>query len=348
MVQAGSLSIDIVIPNWNGRQMLETCLASLERQSSQGFSVTVIDNGSNDGSVEFVRQRYPNFKLLCFLENQGFSVAVNAGISASDTELVLLLNNDTELDERCIEILLETGAENDAEMFALKMLDFNDRQILDGAGDGVLRGGVGYRLGTMEHDGERYGLRREVFGACGGAAVYRRSLLDRIGLFDEDFFAYLEDVDLNMRAVRGGARCCFLPDARVYHIGSGSSGSKINSFTVKLSTRNNLFVAMKNYSLATWFRFLPAFLVYQLFWLLFVVKKGQLPAYLSGLAAALPHLVKMGRKGLDIRDRSVLSEAEFRAAVIEAERQVLGSIMARRTQYGKGNRALQFYLRIFC
>lgn len=341
-------SVDIVIPNWNGKHMLETCLASLARQTSERFSITIVDNGSTDGSVDYIRQYHPKVNLICFQENRGFSVAVNAGISGSAKPLVLLLNNDTELDEHCIESLLQSSAESEFDMFALKMLDFTERDILDGAGDGVLRGGVGYRIGTMERDGTPYDLKKEVFGACGGAALYRRSLLDRTGLFDEDFFAYLEDVDLNLRAVRKGARCCYLPDAIVYHIGSASSGSKINPFTVKLSTRNNLFVLLKNYSWRTWFRFFPAIVVYQFFWLLFVVKKGQVMPYLAGLAASLPLLVKMYKKGISIRRQSVLSGSDFRASIIRAEKEVVGSIISRRKQHGKSSLALQLYLRIFC
>ena len=201
--------------------------------------------------------------------------------------LVFLLNNDTELAPDCLAELVRAAGQHDDAFFAPKMLSFREREILDGAGEGYLRGGVGYRLGTMERDSEVYSQPRQVFGACGGAALYRRVMLERIGLFDEDFFAYLEDVDLNFRANRAGFSCRYVPSARVYHIGSATTGSKINPFTVRLSTRNNLYLLLKNYPVSMLFRFLPAIVVYQFFWLLFVIKKGQFLSYCSGIIAFL-------------------------------------------------------------
>jgi GT2 family glycosyltransferase len=349
MKDCGSNGVDIVIPNWNGKKMLETCLSSLRRQSVQNFRVTVVDNGSEDNSVAFLKEHYPEVDVVSFPLNRGFSVAVNKGIENGNLPLVLLLNNDTELDERCVEELLkQSTGETGYDMFALKMLSFVQRSILDGAGDGVLRGGVGYRLGTMEKDSPSYNLKKDVFGACAGAALYRRSMFDKIGLFDEDFFAYLEDVDFNMRAVRSGYNCLYIPKAVVYHIGSASSGSKINDFTVKLSTRNNIFVLIKNYSATTFFRFLPALLIYQFFWLVFVIKKRQLFAYISGIFSCLPLIGAMMKKGWRLRKKSILSDSDFREKISRSERTVISSIMNRREQQGKSNKAFTLYLRLLC
>lgn len=341
--------IDIIIPNWNGRALLPTCLGSLQAQRQPGTHVIVVDNGSTDGSVPFIRDAFPWVEVVSLPENRGFSGAVNAGIRAGHRPWIMLLNNDTEVHPDCLRALRErcrTHAE--VAMFALKMCAFDRREMLDGAGDGILRGGVGYRLGTMEIDGPDYALSRDVFGACAGAALYRRDLFERIGLFDEEFFAYLEDVDINLRAARAGASCRYLPEAVVYHIGSASSGSKINSFVVRLSTRNNIFVIAKNYSPALLVRFLPALLVYQLFWLFFVIKKRQFVAYLQGLCQAVVKLPVMIRHRRELAASSRLSERQLAGRIIESERQVVTSIMARRTQQGKGNLALRCYLRIFC
>ncbi len=349
MNEPAESGIDIVIPNWNGRRLLETCLASLEKQTVADFKVTVVDNGSTDGSAAYITDHFPAIDLLQFPANQGFSVAVNRGIKNGCLPLVLLLNNDTELDEHCLEVLLESSAKESAyDMFALKMLAFHQRSVLDGAGDGVLRGGVGYRLGTMEKDSPAYGLKKEVFGACAGAALYRRSLFDRVGLFDEDFFAYLEDVDFNMRAVRYGSRCLYLPEAIVYHIGSASSGSKINNFTVKLSTRNNIFVLVKNYTPKTMLRFLLPIIIYQFFWFIFVIKKKQLPAYLAGIFSSLRLIGRMAKKGGVLKNKSVLSEPAIREKIIASERDVVSSIMCRREQQMKTNKVFQIYLRLLC
>jgi GT2 family glycosyltransferase len=167
-------------------------------------------------------------------------------------------------------------------------------------------------------------------------------------LFDEDFFAYLEDVDFNMRAVRSGYNCLYIPKAVVYHIGSASSGSKINDFTVKLSTRNNIFVLIKNYSATTFFRFLPALLIYQFFWLVFVIKKRQLFAYISGIFSCLPLIGTMMKKGWRLRKKSILSDSGFREKISRSERTVISSIMNRREQQGKSNKAFTLYLRLLC
>jgi len=344
-----SSGIDIVIPNWNGRDMLDICLASLAAQHFSNFTVIVVDNGSEDDSVDFLKTRYPDVRIVAFSENTGFSAAVNAGIEAGNREWVLLLNNDIEMDPSCLQNLIrEAAAEPDYHMFALKMISYHDRGILDGAGDGVLRGGVGYRLGTLEPVHERYDSKKEVFGACGGAALYRRSLFDSIGYFDTDFFAYLEDVDLNMRAVRAGFKCCYIPEAVVYHVGSATTGSKINETTVRLTTRNNMFVLCKNFPWALQLRFLPGILAYQFFWLLFVVKKRQVIAYMKGLCEAFPRMFEMGRRRDCRTNQKRLTNKQFGDIVLASERQVICSIMSRRAGLGKNNMLLKLYLTLLC
>jgi hypothetical protein len=341
--------IDIVIPNWNGRQMLEICLPSLVAQHYPRARIIMVDNGSGDGSVDFVRTCFPDVHVVEFPENRGFSAAVNEGIRTGNNDWVLLLNNDTEMAPDCLDLLMrEVSAEPEYKLFALKMVSFHDRSLLDGAGDGVLRGGVGYRLGTLEPDDEPYNCKKQVFGACGGAALYHRSLFETIGWFDEHFFAYLEDVDLNMRAVRAGFNCCYLPEAVVYHIGSATTGSKINEVTVRLTTRNNLYVICKNYSWTMFFRFLPALLIYQLFWLLFVVKKRQFIAYMSGIFQAFSGLRTVCRRDQRQGGSVRLTDREFGNRIIASEREVVNSIMSRRAGLGKNNLLLRAYLTLFC
>ena len=349
MSETQKSGIDVVIPNWNGRQMLEICLESLVAQSFTDFNIIVVDNGSTDGSTDFVRNNYPQVKIIELSRNYGFSGAVNLGIRHSCQDWVLLLNNDIEMDHHCVEKLTEIiKSEPTQRMFALKMCSFDQRTVLDGAGDGVLRGGVGYRLGTMESDSDKYRLRRNVFGACAGAALYHKSLFHSIGYFDEDFFAYLEDVDFNMRAVRAGFTCGYIPKAVVYHVGSATTGSKINPFTVKLTTRNNIYVICKNFTFLMFLRFFPALLAYQFFWLLFVVKKGQFYSYISGFIASLPKLVAMVKKRRKYEFPGALSVKDFSERIIESERQVIDSIMSRRRAQGKNNKLLRLYLSLFC
>ncbi len=342
------MQIDIIIPNFNGKVFLPACLDSLQRQSYSDFHVIVVDNGSSDGSVEFLHQNYPEVEVLAWDENTGFSAAVNGGIKAGSAPLVFLLNNDTELDESCLERLVSAAKQKkEYDFFATKMLNYQDRTVLDGAGDAFLRGGVGYRIGTMEEDAEYYSNARQVFGACAGAALYRRGFFDELGLFDEDFFAYLEDVDLNLRANSRGKKCWYVPDARVYHIGSATTGSKINPFTVSLSTRNNLCVLVKNYPFSLLFRFTPAICVYQFFWLCFVIKKWQFVAYVKGLIKFFEILPMMlGKRQENLRLQSV-NKKELATIMNRAEEEVIQSIMRRREAKGQSNQLFSFYKRIF-
>jgi GT2 family glycosyltransferase len=340
--------VDVVIPHYNGVDFLATCLRSLFRQSYSAFSVTVVDNGSSDRSLEFIRTNYPAVHIISWPVNKGFSPAVNAGIMAGTAPLVFLINNDTELETDCLQELVQVAvAQPDYDFFAAKMINFHQRHLLDGAGEGFLRGGAGYRLGTMEEDVVFYQQPRRVFGACAGAALYRRELFETIGLFDEDFFAYLEDVDFNVRANSRGKKCFFVPEARVFHIGSATSGSKINPFTVKLSTRNNLNVLVKNYPLSFFFRFFPVLCVYQLFWLAFVIKRRQVPAYLCGVREFFTSLPLMLRKRKEVLAQMTLSPEALARIFARAEQEVVASIMRRRQAQGKTNRFLSFYIFLF-
>lgn len=336
--------IDIVIPNYNGLEVLVPCLQSIADQSHSMVQVIIVDNGSSDGSVEFLAENFPDVQLIALSENTGFSAAVNTGIVAGSSPLIFLLNNDTELEPRCLEQLVhaaDTLAGYD--FFAPKMLSFHERTVLDGAGDGYLRGGAGYRLGTMERDSEVYNRPGPVFGACAGAVLYRRSLFDRVGTFDEDFFAYLEDVDLNLRINRAGLCGYYLPTSVVYHIGSATSGSRINAFTVRLSTRNSLLVLLKNYQLSLLLRQLPVIVIYQFCWFLFVIKKGQVLPYAKGIWHALAMTRQMRRRNRALRMNDSLSTGEFASCLKEAEKRVVASIMRRRSAEGKGNKIFQFY-----
>lgn len=341
--------IEVIIPNWNGRAMLGHCLASLQRQSLQNFAVTVVDNGSTDGSISYLHREFPDVRIVSLDHNTGFSFAVNRGIEQAASPWLLLLNNDMEVAPDCLEELSRAIAtRTDYDFFAIKMMNYRQRDRIDGAGDAVLRGGVGYRLGTLERDSPDYRQDREVFGACAGAALYSRKFFDDVGLFDPDFFAYLEDVDLNMRARRLGMRCMFLASAVVYHIGSATTGSKINGLTVRLSTRNNIYVLVKNYSLGTLLRFLPAMTIYQCAWVLLCIQKKMFSAWLTGMMEAmigLPHFYQKRR--MQKTGCRSLDNSQFAGLVTCWEKEAVHSIMARRASEGKNNILLQWYCRVF-
>jgi GT2 family glycosyltransferase len=345
---ANDCLIEIIIPNWNGKELLAVCLQSLREQTSREFCVTVVDNGSHDGSVSFLEQFFPEVKCISFVENRGFSVAINEGVRRSTCPWLFLLNNDIEVADTCIASLLEAIHRYPGyDFFALKMKSYHQRHIIDGAGDAVLRGGVGYRLGTLEEDRGQYDVDRDVFGACAGAALYSRRFFAEIGLFDEDFFAYLEDVDLNMRARRAGMGCRYIASAVVYHVGSATSGSKFNPLTIRLSTRNNINVLVKNYPLSLLCRYLPAIFIYQLAWLAFVIKKGQIVAYWQGLWQGLRQIGTMWRKRSEILAAARISPQQFACLLSKSEREAIESIMARRQALNKGNALLKLYSKLF-
>lgn len=341
--------LDIIIPNWNGAPMLAECLRSLSAQTFTGFRVIVVDNGSEDDSVAMLERDFPDVKILRSDKNRGFSVAVNRGISSAAAPWLLLLNNDMEVAPDCLENLrIAIERYEDYQFFSLKMLNYHQRDLLDGAGDAVLKGGVGYRLGTMEKDSEHYSTDRDTFGACAGAALYKKELFEIIGLFDPDFFAYLEDVDLNMRARRRGLKCRFVGSAVVYHIGSATSGSKINDLTVRLSTRNNIRVIIKNYSLSMFIRFLPSIFIYQLMWAVFSCKKRCFGAYCRGIAEALKTRSQFAQKRrLILQHLDNIPEKQFTELIGRAEKEAVNSIMARRTAAGKTNYLLLCYSSLF-
>lgn len=236
--------VTIIIPNYNGLKFLPPCLAALSRQTNQDFSVLVVDNGSEDGSVEWLqKQKVPAIFLP---ENTGFSGAVNTGIRAARTPYVILLNNDTEAEASYVEKLLE-AIEQSPRIFSVspRMIQMYHRELMDDAGDMYSIMGWAYQRGVGQ-EASRYNRPCHVFSACAGAAIYRREAFRKIGYFDEMHFAYLEDIDVGYRAKIEGYYNRYCPEAVVYHVGSGTSGSKYNPFKVRLAARNNVYLNYKN------------------------------------------------------------------------------------------------------
>lgn len=224
---------------------LRECLNSLMNQNFS-FITIVVDNNSQDGSVEYIKKHYPEITLIENKENLGFAKAVNQGIKASKSEYVFILNNDTEIESDCISNLLNC-IEKDENIFAVssKMIQYHDRTKMDNAGGEYTILGwtklVGFGKSPLLYD-----KKREVFSACAGAALYRRSIFNEIGFFSENFFAYMEDVDISFRARINGYKCVYCPKAIVYHVGSASTGSRYNEFKIRLAARNNVCLPFKN------------------------------------------------------------------------------------------------------
>ena len=234
----------VVIPSGNGMAHLPLCLTALRAQSCRDFEPIVVDNNSTDGSPEYVAREFPEVQLVRLPYNGVFAGAVNAGIRRARGEIVVLLNNDTEVESEWLaELLAALEREPEASMAASKMLLFDRRDTLHSAGDYYGLDGVPGSRGVWQRDDGRYDRDRWVFGACGGAAAYRRAMLDDVGLFDDDLVAYCEDVDLNLRARLRGHRCAFAPRARVYHKLSATGGGPLASY---YTGRNFLYVLAKD------------------------------------------------------------------------------------------------------
>lgn len=235
--------VSVVIPNWNGAHHLPECLDSLARQQFSEFQVVVVDNGSTDESLEVIRHAALPVHVIRNDANLGFSAAVNAGIRATESELIVLLNNDTRADPGWLEALVASmDSYPEASFGASKMLLYDPPHRVDSAGDRYsfwTGGGINIGAGDRADDHQRPAW---VFGACAGAAIYRRQLFEDIGLFDEDFFLIFEDVDIDLRAQVAGHRCLYIPDAIVYHK-RGASTDLACAETTARAMRNLIWVA---------------------------------------------------------------------------------------------------------
>jgi GT2 family glycosyltransferase len=243
-----SEALTVAIANYNGRDLMATVLLSLERQTLRSFHTVVVDDASTDDSVDWLRANWPDVEIIAAATNRGVSATLNACLRAGNGDFVALLNNDVELHPRFLEELVAALNEHpDAGVAAAKLIDFYDRDVIDGAGDVYGWAGEADRRGHGQRDVGQYQEPRPVFGACAGAALYRRTAFEQVGPFDERFFAFYEDVDWSFRAQLLGLSCRYVPSAIAYHIGSATLGTRPNDFSLYQNWRNAIWVVAKNY-----------------------------------------------------------------------------------------------------
>jgi GT2 family glycosyltransferase len=247
--------VTAIVLNYNGRALLEVIMPSLAAQRYRDFATVVVDNGSRDDSRQYLAERWPDVQVIPIPRNVGVAAALNCGIRAARGEFVALLNNDVELDQNCLGELLDALARYpEAAVAATKLVDFYNRALLDGAGDVYEWTGVADRRGQGVRDVGQYDSPRAIFGACGGAALYRRTAVETIGPFDEQFFAFKEDVDWSFRAQLLGFTCRYVPSAIAFHMGSATLGRGPGDFTLYQNWRNGIWVVAKNYPAAALLR----------------------------------------------------------------------------------------------
>jgi hypothetical protein len=304
--------VAVIIPNWNTQRWLPGCLNGLRAQSYRDFRVLLVDNGSTDQSLELVRAQYPEVEILALPENRGFAPAVNAGIRHSCSEYVALLNVDTIPHPDWLRWLVEVMDQSlpTVGSLASKILSMDDPTIMDDAGNNLSWYGSACKRGRGE-PAKNYDQIEEVFSACGGAALYRRSFLEKVGLFDETFVSYLEDVDLGLQGQLVGYRCLYVPGAQVLHQWRGAGIPRPKY--VYLATRNRLALLFKNIPWSLLFKHSPTLLYGQLYFFLAYKK----PVYsLAGIFAFLRAWPRLLRQRRAIQKRKHISNQALEALLI--------------------------------
>jgi len=245
--------VSVVVVNWNGYKLLDDCLTALYQKTDVLSKIILVDNGSTDSSVSFVRQRFPNVKIIELAENKGFAGGNAEGLKAAEGEFIALLNNDTCVDAHWLDNVIQPMLEDSKIGICASSVLFEGSTTTESAGQEITTAGVGVNRGTGKSS-SAFGSSGFIFGACGAAVLYRRKMLDEIGFLDEDFFLYDEDTDLNFRAHLAGWNCAYVPTALVYHKGNATSG-RLSDLHVYYHTRNLEFVWIKNMPVGLMLRF---------------------------------------------------------------------------------------------
>lgn len=311
------MRVSVVTPNYNGKKFLKAFFESLNNDSELIGEVIIVDNASTDGSKEYIESSTFNFpvRLIENTENVGFSPAVNQGIERAQYEYIFSLNNDTEVKKGSIKALVDLMSSDD-NIFSLqaKMLQYNNKDLIDDVGDEYNL--LAWTKKTGEnHSSSEYTEVCEIFSACAGAAMYRKSLLLELGMFDDNFFAYMEDVDLAIRSRIYGYKNLLCPDAVVYHIGSATSGSRYNEFKVRLAARNNVWVVYKNLPIPLKIvNFIFLFFGFLIKYLFFK-KKGFGSTYMSGIREGLSSRSKIDKVKFKSKNTKNYFKIEYRLII---------------------------------
>lgn len=336
---ASTASVVLAIASRDGRHLLEGMLPSVAAQRFREFRVVVVDDGSTDGTVGWLAEHWPQVEVVALGRSVGVTAAFNVCITAaSGTQFLALFNNDMELDPDCIgELVSALRRHPEAGFAAAKLVSFHDRRVLDGAGDVFDWNGTARRRGHGELDRGQYDAPGVVFGACGGAALYRRSALDAVGPFYEPFYAFLEDVDWSFRARLSGIGCRYVPSAVAYHMGSATLGAGMTDFTRYHLTRNAIWLVLRDYPRTALLRRLPRLARAQLGELLDAYHHRQLRTWLRAWRDALRAAPAVLRDRSAVQRRRSVELRALEAAVAEGhEAATEGSVAA--TARADGNR----------
>lgn len=305
--------VSVVIVNWNGEQFLERCLTALLAQTVTPYEIILVDNASTDGSLEIVG-RFPSVRLMALNENTGFARGNNLAIEAAskESEWIALINPDAFAAPRWLETLLAAAESKPGfDVFGSKLVNAADSTLLDGTGDACHISGLVWRTAhgvPVSHLGES---ECEIFSPCAAAALYRRSALLEVGGFDEDFFCYVEDVDLGFRLRLAGYRCLYVPKSVVHHVGSGTTGGKNSDFSVYHGHRNLVWTFVKDMPGLLFWLLLPLHVVLNLASIIWFAFRGQGGVVWRAKRDALLGLPKMWRKRQQVQKSRIASISDI-------------------------------------
>ena len=313
MSEAGLFDkVSVVIINWNGECFLEQCLAALMTQTVKPHEIILVDNASSDESVKIVR-RFPAVRLLLPGQNTGFARGNNMAIAATslESEWIALMNPDAFAEPRWLEELLNASGRNPAfDVFGSKLVNAADTSVLDGVGDVYHVSGLVWRMAHGWPLSDTTEREHEIFSACAAAALYRRSALCELGGFDEDYFCYVEDVDLGFRMRLAGRRCLYVPKSVAHHVGSGTTGGQHSDFALYHGHRNLVWTFVKNMPGLLFGLLLPLHLALNLASIISFALRGKGSVVLRAKRDALLGLPKMWRKRQRIQKTRVAAIGE--------------------------------------
>ncbi|MBI5879021.1 MAG: glycosyltransferase family 2 protein [Chloroflexi bacterium] len=307
--------VSIVIPTWNGKKWLQKCLPTVCAQTFREFETVVVDNGSTDGTTEWISANFPSVRVICNPCNFGFGRATNQGIISTCSPYVVTLNNDTEVATDWLECLMRTAQKEPyIGMWASKMIFAEQRKIINSTGISIDKCGIAWDRMGGDEDRANGSEPFEVFGPCGGAALYSRDMLEDVGLFDEDFFAYHDDVDLAWRGRLRGWHCRYVPTAVVYHYHSSSTRDAISG-KWRLLGRNKIAMILKNYPSPQLWWYAPFIIAYDLMMSLYALCTRGESSHILGRVDGLREWHVHWRKRMLIQQRRTMTSAEWERIV---------------------------------
>jgi GT2 family glycosyltransferase len=365
-------TVAIAIPSLHRPDLTARCIQSIQKQTlpAEEWEIVVIENEAAAGQI-LPDPLPPNTRRIDLPTNEGTTGSINRAVAATESHYILLLNNDVELTPDYVATLIAAMDGSPKLGFATgKLLRATQPTHFDGAGDAMLMAGAAYRLGHLDPDHGQFDQPMPVLAACGAAALYRRVAFVASDGLDADFFAYLDDLDLALRAQLLGYSGIYIPEAVAYHVGSATlspqpspeqklSGAPqqagrrlaaaaqgaLHPRVVEYITRNQLYLLIKNYPRAVFLGLLPRIVVYQCLWALLVVRQGALRPYLRGMRSAFRNRRAMRKKGRELMGRRRIGVNEFFRRLRDSEQQVYDWHQSRPLQ--EQSVLLKFYFRLF-